>query len=53
MPGSSQFVALPYDVSATFLSRDGVSRLHVHDAKPGCYNCRVVRAEGEGNGTDD
>lgn len=29
---------------AKFFSRDDVSYLHLHNAKPGCYNCRVVRA---------
>jgi hypothetical protein len=23
---------------------DAVSYLHVHNARPGCYNCRAVRA---------
>lgn len=23
---------------------EGVSYLHIHNAGPGCYNCRVVRA---------
>ena len=27
-----------------FLANDTVSYLHVHNALPGCYNCRVVRA---------
>jgi hypothetical protein len=22
---------------------DNVSYLHIHNARPGCYNCRVVR----------
>ena len=25
-------------------ANDRVSYLHIHNAKPGCYNCRVVRA---------
>lgn len=25
-------------------ARDAVSYLHVHNARPGCYNCRVIRA---------
>ena len=25
-------------------AREGVSYLHIHNARPGCYNCRVVRA---------
>lgn len=29
---------------ARFFARDEVSYLHVHNAKPGCYNCRVERA---------
>lgn len=27
-----------------FFADEGVSYLHVHNARPGCYNCRVVRA---------
>lgn len=26
-------------------ANDSVSYLHVHNARPGCYNCKVVRAE--------
>jgi hypothetical protein len=26
------------------LANESVSYLHIHNAKPGCYNCRVVRA---------
>jgi hypothetical protein len=25
-------------------ARDAVGYLHVHNARPGCYNCRVIRA---------
>ena len=25
-------------------ANESVSYLHIHNAKPGCYNCRVVRA---------
>jgi hypothetical protein len=28
----------------SFFARPEVSYLHVHNAKPGCYNCRVERA---------
>ena len=27
-----------------FLANDTVNYLHIHNARPGCYNCRVVRA---------
>lgn len=27
-----------------FFGNDNVSYLHIHNAGPGCYNCRVVRA---------
>ncbi len=25
-------------------ANESVSYLHIHNARPGCYNCRVVRA---------
>ena len=25
-------------------TNESVSYLHIHNARPGCYNCRVVRA---------
>ena len=28
----------------TLLADENVSYLHIHNARPGCYNCRVVRA---------
>jgi hypothetical protein len=28
-----------------FLSRDDVEYLHIHNARPGCFNCRVTRAD--------
>jgi hypothetical protein len=28
----------------TLLGNESVKYLHVHNARPGCYNCRVVRA---------
>jgi hypothetical protein len=34
------------DAIRRFFAEDGVSYLHIHNAQPGCYNCRVVRAGG-------
>jgi hypothetical protein len=31
------------DVIQRFFGSKSVSYLHIHNAKPGCYNCRVVR----------
>ncbi len=35
------------DLDATvrgLFANEAVAYLHVHNARPGCYNCRVVRA---------
>jgi len=32
------------DAIRRFFAKESVSYLHIHNAKPGCYNCRVVRA---------
>jgi hypothetical protein len=32
------------DAIRRLFANDGVSYLHVHNARPGCYNCKVVRA---------
>ena len=32
------------DTIRTLLADENVSYLHIHNARPGCYNCRVVRA---------
>ncbi len=32
------------DTIRHLLTNEGVSYLHVHNAGPGCYNCRVARA---------
>ncbi len=32
------------DTIRRFFASAGVSYLHIHNARPGCYNCRVVRA---------
>jgi hypothetical protein len=31
-----------------FFANESVSYLHIHNARPGCYNCRVVRARQTG-----
>lgn len=33
-----------HEVSSRLLSDESVSYLHIHNARPGCYNCRVLRA---------
>lgn len=32
------------DTIRTHFADEDVSYLHIHNARPGCYNCRVVRA---------
>ncbi len=32
-------------VIGQFLEREAVSYLHIHNARPGCYNCSVLRAQ--------
>jgi len=32
------------DTIRRLLANESVSYLHIHNARPGCYNCRVVRA---------
>ena len=32
------------DTIQRLFANESVSYLHIHNARPGCYNCRVVRA---------